>query len=107
MKRKVPFRQTPASQANLAEFGRKSKRELCRVGGSNPLSPTNILNSLQTSGLDPLGKARVRQCRKARRYWASRRIMDARPSTKTSTVGRDDSALRPNNQTGSVPICLI
>ena len=38
------------------------------VGGSNPLSPTNIFNSLQTGLVDPLVVAQVLWCERARLY---------------------------------------
>jgi len=36
-----------------------------------------------------------------RQYWVSSRILDAAPTTKTSTVGRDDPVLHSDSETGS------
>jgi hypothetical protein len=70
------------------------------VGGSNPLSPTNIFNELRIIDPDHLGVGQVPECWKVRQHWVSRRVLGARPSTKTSTVRRYDPVLDPDRETG-------
>jgi hypothetical protein len=62
------------------------------------LSSRPYFQSLANQRSDPLGLAQVFSCRKARRYWASRCTLNARASTETSTVGRDDPVLHPDSQ---------
>jgi hypothetical protein len=72
------------------------------VGGSNLLSPTNKVDNLQTREPNPLVLAQMCQRRRVRQrqYWVSRRALDAKPRTKTSTAGSDDPVLHPDSETG-------
>ncbi len=56
------------------------------VGGSNPLSPTNVFNSLKTSVSDPFGSAQVLEWWKVRLIRVFVESVDAAIGTKFSMV---------------------
>jgi hypothetical protein len=56
------------------------------AGGSNPLSPTNFFSHLQDDGVDHLVVAQVPEGASILGFSQSSRVLDARPSAKTSTV---------------------
>jgi len=55
---------------------------------------------LQTRDPAPQGLAQGFYRQKVRQCWASRRILDARPSTKASTTGAGERVLHPSIKTG-------